>query len=246
MSSKGNLLVVDDEPDFVEIFALQLREKGYFVSEAASGKAALEELNQHDIDVLITDIRMPGMDGIELVKRATERQSDLQCIIITGHEDVNIAKWALELGGLDFYFKPLMVEWIEVTIQKAIERQSLLGKKQKENKQQGVEKAKIRMAIFELMNHAMQLWDLSTKTSKINLAEESGIWNITFEANGPRVYNLDRYLKIKTIPVKPNYNDVIKTANYVLEYCPRDSYPNLRQKLETDLISLEKIRYIVK
>ena len=110
MDPKGNILIVDDEPDFLEFVKWQLKKLDYLVETSLSGEDALEILSGRDIQVLIADIRMPGIDGIELIRQALQLKPDLQCIVITGHGGIETAVEAMKLGAINYLRKPVGVE----------------------------------------------------------------------------------------------------------------------------------------
>jgi YesN/AraC family two-component response regulator len=78
--------------------------------EASHGLEALDLIKQHDIDVIITDIRMPVMDGLQLVRSLTEKKKDTEIIIVSGHDEFHYAQQAVKLGVRDYLLKPVMVE----------------------------------------------------------------------------------------------------------------------------------------
>jgi DNA-binding response OmpR family regulator len=100
------VLLVDDEKDFVEILSLRLEEVGEHVTPAHSGKACLEILKSTDIDVVILDILMPGMDGIATLKEIKNRFPLVEVIMLTGHGTTESAVKGLKLGAFDYLLKP--------------------------------------------------------------------------------------------------------------------------------------------
>jgi len=100
------VLLVDDEKDFVEIFALRLEEAGERVSTANSGKKCLKILSEKEIDVVILDIRMPGMDGIETLKEIKKGYPLVEVIMLTGHGTTETAVEGMKLGAFDYLIKP--------------------------------------------------------------------------------------------------------------------------------------------
>lgn len=110
MAEKLKLLLVDDEDTLRKIMKDELIVQGYAVSDAGSGNAALEILDNERHDVVILDIRMEGMDGMEVLKRI--RKDDLadKVIMLTGVDELKIAKESLDLGANDFMTKPFQFE----------------------------------------------------------------------------------------------------------------------------------------
>jgi YesN/AraC family two-component response regulator len=124
---KGKILMADDEPDIVEFVKWQLETLSYTVHTASNGSEALNILrNIHDIEVLIADIRMPGMDGIELIREAVALRPDIQCIVMTGHGGIETAIEAMKLGAINYLRKPVGVEELDISIQKGLERLRLI------------------------------------------------------------------------------------------------------------------------
>ena len=123
---KPRVLVVDDEPDFLEFVQWQLETLGYEARTAESGEAAVAQLDRAAVDVVLADLRMPGMDGIELIRQTTLRRPDAQCIVVTGHGGMESAGAAMRLGAVDYLRKPVGVEELDVAIQKALEKVALI------------------------------------------------------------------------------------------------------------------------
>ena len=103
----GRVLLVDDEPAICSVFAESLSEAGYLVETAASGNEALERLASPDYDLVLSDIAMPGMDGLELMRAVRERDLDLPVVIMTGNPTLVSAVHAIEFGALRYLTKPV-------------------------------------------------------------------------------------------------------------------------------------------
>ena len=100
------ILIVDDEKDFVEMFSLRLTRQGEKVSTAYSGQEALDLLEKTQIDVVILDIRMPGMDGIETLKKIKAAHPLVEVIMLTGHGSTETAVEGMKGGAFDYLMKP--------------------------------------------------------------------------------------------------------------------------------------------
>ena len=118
--TKGRLLVVDDEEVVVSLVRDALEDEGYEVHIADCGKAALQILQGQLIDLLITDIRMPNMTGIELADKAREVHSDIVVIFMTGYANLNSAKDAIKQGAVDYILKPFELSEIRQAVTKAM------------------------------------------------------------------------------------------------------------------------------
>jgi two-component system response regulator GlrR len=100
------VLLVDDDPSILGVLEMRLKTEGYVVRCAASGEAAMAATEGQSFDVVVTDLRMDGMDGMELLKRLHARDAGLPVIILTAHGDVGSAVQAMRLGAFDFLEKP--------------------------------------------------------------------------------------------------------------------------------------------
>ncbi len=108
--SLPHLLFADDEPSLRALMAERLGERGFEVVEADSGDRALELLDQFAFDVVITDLRMPGVDGTHVIEVARQRYPSIVIIVITGYGTVKDAVDAIKRGATDFIAKPFQFE----------------------------------------------------------------------------------------------------------------------------------------
>jgi DNA-binding NtrC family response regulator len=105
-----HVMVVDDEQAFNEMLVLSLKEMNYEVTAAYSGQECLEKLAETRIDVVILDIKMPGMDGIETLKEIKKRFPLVEVIMLTGHGSIDTAIAGMKLGAFDYLQKPAEFE----------------------------------------------------------------------------------------------------------------------------------------
>jgi DNA-binding NtrC family response regulator len=101
-----NILLVDDEKDFAEMMSFRLEEKGHRVKLAFSGQEALDTLAENHTDVVIMDIRMPGLDGIATLKEVKVRHPIVEVILLTGYGAVDTAVEGMKAGAFDYLVKP--------------------------------------------------------------------------------------------------------------------------------------------
>jgi two-component system, NtrC family, response regulator HydG len=122
---KGRILVVDDEASARTGLEKLLRLDGYSVETADGGSAALGLQEEHAFDVVITDLKMPGMDGVELMKKLRELDRELPVIVVTAFNDVTSAVNAMRDGARDYLTKPIDVDALTLAIDRAIEQRDL-------------------------------------------------------------------------------------------------------------------------
>ena len=122
----SRILVIDDEEEIRESLKRFLEYDGYECLSAPSGQTGLARVEQGDPDLVFLDIKMPGMDGLEVLRRIREKDESLPVVVISGHGDVGTAVEATKLGAFDFLEKPLESKRVTVTIRNAL-RQRRLG-----------------------------------------------------------------------------------------------------------------------
>ncbi len=123
---KASILVVDDE-DFVrEIICRKLGGSGFECDSAPSAEDALSKIAQNDYDCVLSDIHMPGMSGVELLRQIKLQNQDLAVILITGAPDIDAALKAMRLGAYDHLSKPLNLAALEMTVDRALEKKRLV------------------------------------------------------------------------------------------------------------------------
>jgi len=128
-AQKGMVLVVDDETDVVNTIQLYLSEKGYKTFGCTSGKSALEVLKKYDFDLLLADIAMPEMNGIQLLRSALEIDPHLIGIIITGKGTIQSAVDPMKAGAFDFLLKPFDFTILSPILDRAIQVRELNQRK---------------------------------------------------------------------------------------------------------------------
>ena len=122
----NTILVVDDEPNYLIVLSELLKEEGFEVFTAESGEAGLKVARENDLDLIITDMRMPGMDGLQLLKSVKSLNQHLPVIMVTAFGEVEKAVVAMKAGAYNYLAKPFSNDELLVNIRKAIEHYSLL------------------------------------------------------------------------------------------------------------------------
>jgi anti-anti-sigma factor len=124
------ILIIDDEKPTLAMFNLTLSAYGYTVITAESGQEGIESFERERPPLVITDIKMPGMDGIEVLRRIKEIDPQTEVIIVTGHGDMDLAIKALNLDATDFINKPIQRQSLEQALKRAKERIELVRSKE--------------------------------------------------------------------------------------------------------------------
>src|SRR5690242_21493473 len=124
---KKQVLIVDDEPNLRKILAAQLSRDGYDVITAEDGEQGLSMLREHHIDLVVTDLKMPKIDGMTLLREALAEQPELPIVMITAHGTVDTAVEALKLGAFDYLTKPFDKDEVRQIVAKALKTRQLAG-----------------------------------------------------------------------------------------------------------------------
>ena len=122
----ANLLIVDDEPGMRQLLSHVFGRAGHAVRAAENGAKALELLRAEPADLVVSDVKMPDMNGIELLRRVREFSPDAAVIMMTAFATVETAREAFKLGADDFIQKPFDVDELKLIVEKALERFALL------------------------------------------------------------------------------------------------------------------------
>lgn len=122
----ANILIVDDEQSYRQLLSLVFQEEGHELRTAMNGRQALEEVQRESVDVIVSDVKMPDMDGIELLRALRETLPDIGVILMTAFASVDTAREAFKLGADDFIQKPFDVEELKLIVRKTLEKQALI------------------------------------------------------------------------------------------------------------------------
>ena len=170
------ILVVDDDPAILEMCEDLLTEAGFDVQTCGSGQEALEAADEQDFDVVLSDLQMPGIDGLELIAAMRERRPETPVIIMTAFGTIEAAVAAMRGGALDFVTKPFRSEEMLVSLERAFERRAL------EEENRDLRRAVARTSSFgDLVGESVAMNDIysmikkiATNSSNVLITGESG------------------------------------------------------------------------
>jgi len=122
----SNILIVDDEQSYRQLLTLVFESDGHTIRTAANGREAVELVAEEAPDIIISDVRMPDMDGIEMLREVRKTHGDLGVVFMTAHASVESAREAFKLGADDFVTKPFDVEELKLIVKRTLEKQELI------------------------------------------------------------------------------------------------------------------------
>lgn len=185
----NKILLIDDEEANVRLLAMSLKSDGYEVSMAYNGEQGLEMFQQQWPDIVITDIKMPGMDGLEVLKKVKEISPETEVIIITGHGDIDSTITALQYGASDFINKPVRDEALSIALERA---QNKIEIREKLNEYTENLEKKVKEATEEVRRRA-NFQRLLIKYSNDGIVATDSDWNIVvFNPEAERIFGRQR------------------------------------------------------
>src|SRR5438034_1793830 len=169
------ILIVEDDVENRAAMVKVLEGAGYKTLETDNGQQALDIIEEEDVDILVTDLRLPVMDGVELLKRAKANAQEIEVVMITGHGTVEIAVEAIKEGAYDFITKPVKKAQLLRAVEKAAEKQ-YLSRENRDLRQQLSQSRSRRIidASTEMRNIARMVEQVAPSTATILITGESG------------------------------------------------------------------------
>ncbi len=122
-----SILLIDDETQFLATMAKRLRKRGFLVREAGSGLEGLRELEEQPAEVVVLDVGMPDMDGIQVLREIKMCFPRTQVLMLTGHADMEVAISGMAMGAFDYLMKPVELEILVGKIREACSRRKIAG-----------------------------------------------------------------------------------------------------------------------
>lgn len=169
------VLVVEDDAENRAAMVKVLEAAEYKVLQTDNGQQAIDILNEEDIDILVTDLRLPVMDGVELLKRAKALEQDIEVIMITGHGTVEIAVEAIKEGAYDFITKPIKKAQLLRAVEKAAEKQYLSRENRDLRQQLGQNGARrVIYASAHMRNIVRMVEQVAPSTATVLITGDSG------------------------------------------------------------------------
>jgi DNA-binding NtrC family response regulator len=123
------VLIADDETEYLETLVKRMKKRQLDITGVESGEKALKWLEQNLADVVVLDVRMPGMDGIQVLREIKTKYPMVEVIILTGHANVEVAIEGMELGAFDYLMKPMDIDELLYKIQDAFKKKAIQQEK---------------------------------------------------------------------------------------------------------------------
>jgi DNA-binding NtrC family response regulator len=130
-----NVLLVDDETEFLDTLVKRIKKRNVNAYGVGSGEEALAFLDHHPVDVVVLDVRMPGMDGIQALRQIKQQHPLVEVIMLTGHASLEVAIEGMELGAFDYMMKPIDIDELLYKLQDAHKKKFIQSEKIKKMKE---------------------------------------------------------------------------------------------------------------
>ena len=124
-----SVLLVDDEEEFLQTLVKRLNKRNINASGIGNGEEALEILGRNPVDVVVLDVRMPGMDGIQTLKEIKKRFALIEVVMLTGHASMEVAIEGMEIGAFDYLMKPVDIDELVYKLQDAYKKKLIQEEK---------------------------------------------------------------------------------------------------------------------
>src|SRR6186713_657073 len=167
LPERKQILVVDDEPNLWRMLTAQLERDGCDVHTAEDGEQALAVLREHHIDLVITDLRMPKLDGMELLRRVVAMDDELPVVMLTAHGTVDNAVEALKTGAFDYITKPFDQAEVRVVVKKALRTRDLASADATQGEVPPAAIAKHAAARFGIIGESQPILDVYAILEKV-------------------------------------------------------------------------------
>jgi two-component system, sensor histidine kinase LadS len=218
--TKGHILVVDDDITNLHVIRGYLADADFQVTFCTEGQLALELLKQSKVDLILLDVLMPGLDGLEICELIRERysQEELPVLLLTAlNGDEDIAN-GFASGANDYLCKPLKKQELLARISVHLKLSQYLSSRLRTEEK---ERQQLREALVVLVSTTLLVWEQASRLGIIDLAQKSKTWGTHLEATGAwRARGLEKYLSLNTLPQNPRWKKILQTVQYVLDSAP--------------------------
>lgn len=202
----SKLLIIDDEEGIRKVLTVSLASDGYDVLTAAGGEEAIAIFKRKSPSIILTDIKMPGMDGIEVLKQIKELNPDAEVIMITGHGDMDLAIEALKLDASDFLNKPIKDEALSVALNRAEQRIAI---KKKLNEYTDDLENMVRIATEEVKRRSEFQNKLITSSNDAIIATDKKGDIVIYNRGAERIFGYPRVEVIRKMNIDKLYPQAI-------------------------------------
>ena len=219
------ILVVDDEPTAAMVVEEQLAQHGYRTMTAHSGQEALKLVHERQPQLVLLDVMMPDMSGLAVCRRLREEfdSNSLPILLVTARTRPEDVVEGLEAGANDHIAKPFwrreMLARVEAQL-RVHENEQMRWALRESKVDEGTDSSDRdpRELLVALLEQSVIFWEGQTGQTRADLAEQSQLWTVTIDGSSRKTRTLDRYMSIETLPKRPRWGVVTRTARFVAKH----------------------------
>lgn len=214
------ILIVDDEDTAAEVLEQQLTLSGYRTARASSGQQALKAVKREQPQLVLLDVMMPDMGGLAVCRHLREEYDPaaLPVVLVTARTRQEDVVEGLNAGANDYLPKPFYREEMLARVEAQLrvhENEQMRWALKEEHDHGSTTTDDPRRLLVELLNRSLRYWELETGLVRADLAEQSGLWTVTLDDSTRKTRTLDRYCSEETLPRRPRWGLVVRTARFV-------------------------------
>jgi DNA-binding response OmpR family regulator len=238
---KARILLIDSDPLNSRTIHNFLG-TDYSITSTVDIDDAFDEMRKSKtFDLVLLNLTMTEKSGYEICNKIRKRYdtSELPIIVQTVKPNVDDINKALDYGANDYIIKPFSQVEIHARIKTHLRNREVRYLKEKVNTLLTSQQDEFRIKLVQLLSSSLDYWTRTTQKTKFDLAQESGLWKLYLDKSTFKTRTMDKYLNINTLPKKPRSENVIKTAEFVLDKCP--SVEPWRKELEDLLVGFKQL-----
>lgn len=197
-AGRASCLIVDDEAPLRQVLVHLMRGDGFACGEAGNGREALEYLAAHPVTLVISDLRMPEMDGVELLREIRARYPDTAVMLLTAVADVDMAVKCLAMGAMDYLTKPFHLQEVRARVQKALERRSLVienrdyqGRLEERVQAQARQLEALFLTGIQSLAEALEVKDPYTRGHSMRVSHYASVIARTLQLGDDMIYQIE-------------------------------------------------------
>lgn len=242
MSGKKTILIVEDDIHYGEILHDALTEFGYHTLLAYSATGGIDIIKQEKLDLVISDLNMPGINGIELAESVSKMYLDIPLVLLTGTNDLNLVKQALKAGVSDYIVKPINISDLPIMIEKNLARKNMMPTSVRSDKSHTLLKA------LKVLMRALDAKDRYTCGHSQRVAHLAALMGVELKFNTDALYNLQLGAYLHDIGKIGIPDSILKKADSLEEYEYKiaRNHPMIGSKIIKEITDISDVISIVR
>ena len=239
---KKTVLIIEDDIPYAEMLKVALEHYNYFAHAAFSSTGGMDILRKNKVDIVLSDVRLPGFSGIEIAKRLQKMYLDIPIVLLTGLTDLTIAKEALRNGASDYLIKPVKMEELPIVIERNLERKHLESKRLQKNT------SNILLKALKALMRALDAKDQYSSGHSLRVVKLAVMMAEELQLNDEDNYTLQLAASLHDIGKIGMPDSILKKADNLEDYELRKAkdHPVIGSKIISEIEELADVASIVR